>query len=317
MLNRDRWVEATHTAMQSLAVNMAAYPDTLTSGEGWSPLGRDRFPCHKNDEGPRCEGWAEVFQPDAFVPGQVRRCPCSYGCSAPVSPLLSVAQELSADLAMGELQKSFRPAAFEILTSDSELRSRLLLWMYWAAQQRFLGLIDPGWLSDIARNRLSPPQRMSLKWWTRVVELSQLTQNQAFTVLTRASVEGLYRQGQTIAIQRAILQLKLPEGSLIVLFLNGHEFNRSTNQSSRLDWMEALFSSLDDQRLGLVLLSKHPLMAQGDTPHELARRNQYRWSSGRHQEQTPVAFERLLPRGSWDRLLELLARADHALNQLL
>jgi hypothetical protein len=134
-------------------------------------------------------------------------------------------------------------------------------------------------------------------------------------VLTRSTLEQLHREGQAVSLHRALSQIPLKEGSLIVLFLNGQELSRSTHQSGRLDWLDAFFSALDERELGLVVLSKHPLFGVQDS--DSFRKSGFRWRPHQAIEQSPLPFERLLPRGSWDRFLELLARADHILSQTL
>jgi hypothetical protein len=315
LLKRDRWLDATHSAMQSLAVNIATYMESLTGCDGWAQLGLEQFPCQKTDAEPRCEGWVRLSQGTLYVPGQVSPCPCSLGRRSLLSPLLSVARELSAELSLTELKMSFQPCAFQRYSHDSGMRSGLMLWLHWAAQRRFHSLIDSGWTSQWDEHNLTHPQRLTLKWWARMTELSQLVQNQVFTVLTRSTLEQLHREGQAVSLHRALSQIPLKEGSLIVLFLNGQELSRSTHQSGRLDWLDAFFSALDERELGLVVLSKHPLFGVQDS--DSFRKSGFRWRPHQAIEQSPLPFERLLPRGSWDRFLELLARADHILSQTL
>lgn len=314
-LGIEQWVLATHNSMRALSANINAYADDWTNPDGWKAIEPRLFPCQKSDSGPRCEGWVLRSQNALFAPSQVSPCPCSLGRSSLMAPLLSVAHELSGEFSTGRIKKSFAPRAFQCLSHDSELRSCLMLWLHWAAQRHFQTFVGSTWISQLSKVSLSISQRQSLKWWARMTELSQLTQNQAFSVVTRRDMEQLYQQGQALSIQRAISQLSLKEESLVVLFLNGQELNRSTNQSSRLDWMEALFSALDEQKVGLVLISKHPLLSQPDSVSDDSLRSGFKWKPSQRQEHSPRPFERLLPRGSWDRLLELLARADYLLAQ--
>ncbi|MEY2987195.1 MAG: hypothetical protein RJB13_716 [Pseudomonadota bacterium] len=315
-LSKERWVGATHNAMQSFAANLGSYLENLTSLGGWCAIDLTQFPCQKSDASPRCEGWVRLSQNSLFVPSEVSPCPCNIGRRSLVAPLLSVAQELCAELSLTELKKSFHPGAFQRFSHDAELRSGLMMWLHWAARRQFRSSIDSDWISSFSETTLTSSQRQSLKWWARISELSQLIHNQAFTVVTRTAVEHLYRQGQAVSVHRAISQLSLSRESLVVLFLNGPELSRSTNQSSRLDWMDALFSALDESELGLVVLSKHPLFAKNGSTSEFSRRSGFRWKSSQIQEHTQLPFERLLPRGSWDRLLELLARADYRLSKI-
>lgn len=315
-MNRDLWVSETLGALRSLLANFATYNEAPLSHDGWSVLTPDDFPCQKSGADLRCEGWAGLSQTAQFTPGQMTSCPCSRGRHYSVAPLFGAAFELSSDLSPSELKKGFRATAFRCFANDSELRSHLALWLHWAEERNFEHIYDTDWIADLSKLSLTAPQSLTLRWWSRILDLSRLVHNQAFTILTRSTLERLYRQGQSVLLQRALSQLSLKAESLVVLYLNGSELSSSTNQSARLDWLDALFSALDEQGMGLAVLSKHPLFISTSVPSDSSERSAFRWKSARRQSLTPLPFERLLLRGSWDRFLELLARGDHILRQI-
>lgn len=316
-IDRERWVRETVTAFQSLLVNLSGYDTASIPSLDSGCLTSSIFPCQKDGTEPHCLGWATLSEGALFTPQSTTPCPCAHGRNHHLLSMIYVAQELTGEHEPIARYRTFRPAAFRICPTDSGLRTQLMLWLHWGALRNAASTDDTRWLDTLAEVDLKPAQRLTLRWWARMFELNRLCKNSLFTVLTRTGIETLYRNGQMMSLSRLFDQLQLNDQSLVLLHMNGPELGRSTHQSNRLEWFESFLCMMDERGLGLAVHSKHPLFeVQGDSPAGSGRQG-FRWRPERPSGANVTSFERLLRRGGWDRMIELLARGDFLLSSML
>jgi hypothetical protein len=172
-------------------------------------------------------------------------------------------------------------------------------------------------LEDLIEMPLSDPQRQSLRWWARLIELNQLVNNEFVTILTRSSLEKVFLRDGWVGLNKGLEQLRVPTGGMLLLCMNGLPLVPAGQQSGRLEWLDALLSVVDEMKLGVSVLARQPLLEpeRKRTDKTSLSFSDYRWQAKSKTPQQGVSFERFLRRGSWDRFIEALARADHLLNQ--
>jgi hypothetical protein len=221
-----------------------------------------------------------------------------------------------------EMSWEFRGTEFPSVTSDggeiqvyrktekhSDFLDVLMRWMWIAAAGGFRPHQQGDWMSELRSCVLEPEQLQTLRWWSRLVELSALVDNERFILMTRTALERQYKLSQVSALQFMFDGLGLRSNPLIVLALNGSELSPAGFHSDRNAWLEAFLSILDERSLGLALVAKQPLMQfERERPSENV--TEYRWRSGVSRKNVNFGLQDVLKRGAWDRLCEVLARGE-------
>jgi hypothetical protein len=316
--NRARWMSSTSSALAALAQYFPPpAPPAGAKGTGFLGLSAADFPCQKVDTGHRCAGWNWQTLPDSIGRGSATVCPCFRGRMLVLSPLLELAGEFKEVTSCPVEGSSIELSAFAEVVSDVDMRCRILSWMYLVACGEYPEMQSEHDLLGLIEMPLSETQRQSMRWWGRLIELNQLVNNQFVTILTRSAIEKVYNRDGWVGLSKGLDQLKIPSGGLVLLCVNGLPLVSAGQQSGRLDWLEGFLSCVDEKRFGLSVLAKQPLLEPEQRRPEKAVTtfSDYRWQSKSKTSLQSGSFERLLRRGTWDRLLEALARADHLIHQ--
>ncbi|MBM3383035.1 MAG: hypothetical protein FJY29_11410 [Betaproteobacteria bacterium] len=313
--NTERWMVATAAALRALT---AYFPvgEVLNSAVSAAPgrLLPQFFPCQKSVDKP-CQGWTFASTKTGLGAQGAMLCPCARGQSAALLPLLELAEEFSGEFNLPAQSARPKKRTFTLAAERAEVLLQILGWMHWAAKMGFPPRQETAWVEEFVELPLETQQRQALRWWIRLVELNQLINNEVFTLLTRRSLQELYKRGQMIAIAHTFEQLSICDTSLVVLCLTGDALKPTGQHSQALAWFESFLSCMDDSRAGLCLIAAQPLLddvsSEDSFSQDMSR--DYRWRVRRHSAERSQSLERVLRRGSWDRLLEALARGDHLL----
>jgi hypothetical protein len=314
----ERWMAATAAAMRALCAYFPVREALSSAGEGErGRLSSKLFPCQKTDE-KLCQGWTFISSELGLGARPAVLCPCARGQSTVLLPLLELASEFSEEFVFPVHQPSAANKSFIQAEHRSGFLFHILNWMHWAARAGFSARQEANWIDQFVGLPLAPTQRQALRWWVRLLELNQLMNNQVFTLLTRRGLQELYRQGQMVAVADGIERLGVTENSIIVLCLTGEPLKATGQHSQALAWFESLISCVDDFGLGLCLIATQPLL-EAPSPESSFHRSmntEYRWKVRRQAPEQVQSLERVLRKGSWDRLIESLARGDRLLSAL-
>ncbi|MEN9809773.1 MAG: hypothetical protein RLZZ488_1340 [Pseudomonadota bacterium] len=310
------WSDVTTAAFSGLAENFPADECLRQASSGvWGELTPARFPCQKSDTEVACPGWS-LSAPAVFAaPSTASGCPCVLGRGMRFGTLIDVADEF---LRHGEKVLANLPDRVEVVSvvsSQADFLAVILRWCWLSASSGYIAQQNVSWLEDVIIAELNAGQRQSLRWWSRLCELSGLVQNQNFSIVLRRSLEFMYRKSTLKAIHEVIDGIVVSEQQLIVLAIDGHPLAPSGFHSEKNMWLEAFLSAIDERSLGLCLIAKQPLLDE-DSQRSARSRSEYRWRAKHAGDGTHFSLQRVLRRGAWDRLCDALARGEAILNRL-
>lgn len=313
--NLERWMVATSAALRALTAYFPVGDVINNSAEGKTGRLLPRlFPCQKTDE-KTCQGWTFVSTKPGLGAQGTALCPCARGQSTVLLPLVELAAEFAEEFVFPTHIPPTVTSTFVQAGHRSEFLFQILSWMHWAARMGFPARQDTSWIEQFVDMPLETHQRQAMRWWVRLIELNQLTNNQAFSLVTRRGIQDLYRQGQMVAIADGFERLSVNEESLLVLCLTGDALKAPGHHSQALAWFEAFLSCVDDARAGLCLIAAQPLLEDASSEMSFSQNmnKDYRWKVRRQSPGQTQALEHVLRRGTWDRLIEALARGEHIL----
>lgn len=307
---REQWTTATVAALASLAENFPTESGGFQqSSAAWGELTPRNFPCQKSDLSSGCPGWSLGRDARFAAPGMARPCPCVCGRGLKFGPLLALAAEFpdrnpSLLSSMPSITSSFLK-----VESQLQLRAIALHWMWLAACAGFRPQHEGLAIQQVQTAELSPTQRQTLRWWTRLIELSGLVQNEVFTILTQSALENLYRQRGVVAQQVVFDSLRPEDGQIFVLLLNGNDLTPAGFHSERHAWLDSFLGIVDERQLGLSVVSRQPLL-NPETGFSGKKSAEFRWKARHQVDGAQFALQQVVRRGAWDRLCESLARGE-------
>ncbi|MEY3903966.1 MAG: hypothetical protein RL189_3272 [Pseudomonadota bacterium] len=311
-----QWSDVTTAAFSGLAGNFPAEECLRQQHSGvWGELTPARFPCQKSDTEVACLGWS-LSMPAVFAaPSTASGCPCVRGRGMRFGTLIDVADEF---LRHGEKVLPNLPERLDVVSvvsSQADFLAAILGWCWQSASLGYVAQQNVAWLEDIVIAQLNAGQRQSLRWWSRLCELSGLVQNQNFSIVLRRSLEFMYRKSMIKAIHEVVDGIVVNERQLVVLAIDGHPLAPSGFHSEKNMWLEAFLSAIDERSLGLCLIAKQPFL-DDDARHSSRTRSEYRWRAKHAGDGTQFSLQQVLRRGAWDRLCEALARGEAILKRL-
>lgn len=307
---REHWTTATVEAFESLAKNFPA--ENIFFGSDavvWGELTTRCFPCQKSDVSEKCPGWSLGPPPRFAAPGQARPCPCVCGRGLQFGPLLSLASEFAGGNGAASLEVVQLKSSFFHADTRQQLFSLALSWMWMAARMGFAPTQDGGLIEQVRVSDLTVPQRQSLRWWTRLIELNALVQNNIFTVLTQTSLEKVYRQRGVVSLRTLVDNLALDEQQIVVLLFTGDELTPAGFHSEKHAWLDSFLNMVDEGMLALSIASCQPLFSN-QSPDSGRISAEFRWKARHRVDGAQFSIQQSLRKGTWDRLCESLARAD-------
>jgi len=275
-------------------------------------LSRQSFPCQKTDVGHRCEGWVLSGQAAFAAPSVARSCPCAFGCDIQVDYLFEIAREVSrqeVSLLKSSMRSLSNLTAYMHYQSVEELSNLTLDWMWFAHEKTYRSVLSHRWIQDLNQCRLSTEQRLALRWWERIVQLSILAHNEKFTLLL-SSMLTFCHQNNLFNSVYDLLNVQNSSGlRCVILAVNTNELSAVGFHSEKHAWLERIIAAIDERNLALCLIIAQPLMASA-TSDPFEGSGTFRWRSKSRHEGQRKSLQEVLKRGTWDRLVAALARGD-------
>lgn len=313
----QHWKSTTLSALRGLAGNFPS--DVCLYGADvkvWGQLTPQRFPCQKSDTPASCPGWSLGPGGVFAAPGSAQRCPCLLGRQLKFGPLLDVAHAFGGLPPSCELPDNQKLTSYIVAQSQPDLLGWLMQWLWFAAINSFAPQQSAGWIEQVHVAGLTAEQRLTLRWWSRLIELSGLVQNERYTVFTGKSVEQVFRKSSIQGHRDMLSGTGLGSESFVVLVLSEDELTPTGFHSEKNTWLESFLSVVDELCLGLCMVTKQPLVLE-DSNDGMKARAEYRWKARRRDSGASFSLQQVLRRGAWDRLCEALMRGDDSLSRLI
>lgn len=310
------WIQSLVAAMTGVVNHFSdGNHELFAQSQHWDELRPDQFPCQKTSSQNGCLGWVLGPGESFAAPGLALECPCALGRRLKFGPLFEMAFELSKNAS--EIQ-GFSPAplkAFVASESRADFFQNVLSWLWVAKTKSFSPLQSAPEMNHLGQVHLSVEQKNTLRWWLRLMELSQLVSNEKFVIFLQSTLRKSFEKGHAKSHHDIIDQLKITNDKCIVLAMNKGPLTPPGFNSEKHAWLESFISAVDDRYLGVCIIGHQPLL-EFDSAQNTRATADFRWRPSLRIKDDKCPLQHIVRRGTWDRLCEALARGEAHLNTM-